>query len=280
MFRLEKQLKMPRTKQRKAVKQTGHEQFLRDFNRLMQLKMHNVAIDFKGLEMKFDASIDAALACYPTEIQNMTLGELLIPDATPVKENIPPKTSGMQRQSTMSKTKVMKSINSRESKNQKRVTAASDDGYQSECPSQASKHTSLSITQKSKKRSRSNSQDRKSKLKVRATMQKSHKDVQKTPSTKTSNTFVITPKIKLNSAINVLRKPKDGEMVFSTSGSPLLVSTTISDRTANINVPLMNGNIVSLLPFNETSFSENFNVDEETKHQLKILQSHLAKVLN
>lgn len=271
---------MPRTKQRKIAKQTGHEQFLRDFNRLMQLRMHNINIDFKGLEMKFDASMDAALACYPPEIQNMTLGELLAPDVTPRKENIPPKTPGVQRQSTRSNMKITKSANPRESKNQKRVTVASDDGYQSECASQASKHTSTSITQKSKKRSRSASQDRKSKLNLRTTMQKPYKEVQKTPTTKPTNTFVITPKIKLNSAINVLRKPKDGEMVFSTQGSPLLVSTTISDKTANINVPLRNGNVVSLLPFNETSLSENFNVDEETLHQLKILQSHLAKVLN
>lgn len=270
---------MPRTKQRKTVKQTGHEQFLRDFNRLVQLRMHNIAIDFKGLEMKFDASTDAALACYPTEIQNMTLGELLTPDVTPKKENIPPKTPGLQRQSTRSNMKGMRSTNARESKNQKRVTAASDDGYQSECTSQASKHTSVSVAQKSKKRSRSISQDRKSKLNIRTTLQKPIKDVPKTPTTKPTNAFVITPKIKLNSACNVLRKPKDGEMVFSTQGSPLLVSTTISDRTANINVPLRNGNIVSLLPFNETSLSENLFVDEETRNQLKILQSHLEKVL-
>lgn len=146
--------------------------------------------------------------------------------------------------------------------------------------------TVRSSSQDTVKRERSVSRDRNSKLVtsniVNSSQKKTKKDLMKTPTSKQpQNSFVITPKIKLNSAMNVLRKPKDGEMVFSTSGSPLLVSTTVNDRTANINVPLRNGNVVSLLPFHETSLTDdNLYLDEETRNQLQILQSHLSKVLD
>lgn len=264
---------MPRTKQRK-VKRTssGYEQTLRDFNRLMQLRIHKMELEFKSLENKFDASIQVALTRYPSEIQNMTLQELLRVEETPKKENLPPKTPKMVKDSSKKSTmKVQKSTNP------KRVTAASDDGYQSESTaSQASKMTTGTTS-----RSRSISRDRtKQKSQLLASTQKTmRKDLLKTPDHKTSNSFVITPKVKLNSAINVLRKPKDGEMVFSTQGSPLLVSTTVNDKTANINVPLRNGTVVSMLPFNETSLTEEIHLDDDTRNQLRILQSHLNKVL-
>ncbi|XP_011506301.1 PREDICTED: borealin-like [Ceratosolen solmsi marchali] len=274
---------MPRTKQRK-VKRTsaGYEQISRDFNRLVQLKIHKLELDFKGLEQKFDASMQLALSRYPTEIQNLTLRELLTIDDSPKKENIPPKTPRITKESKKSSFKPLRSTNP------KRVTAVSDDGYQSESTvSQASKmnvkpkRRSRSASQdKTKERLRSLSRDRKSKLNVASALKTIKKDNMKTPSSKPMHSFVITPKVRLNSAINVLRKPKDGEMVFSTQGSPLLVSTTVNDRTANINVPLKNGNIVSLLPFNETSLMDNLHLDDETKHQLKILHSHLTKVLD
>ncbi|XP_058801646.1 uncharacterized protein LOC131670232 [Phymastichus coffea] len=264
---------MPRTKQKRSKRSSaGYEQMLRDFNRLMQLRIHKVELDFKALEQKFDASIQLALTRYPPEIQNMTLRELLTVEETPKKENLPPKTPRIVKDSSKKNSmKLQKSINP------KRVTAASDDGYISESTaSQASK-----MTLGSTHRSRSVSRDRaKQKSQLLATAQKTtKKDLLKTPDTKTSNLFVITPKVKMNSAVNVLRKPKDGEMVFSTEGSPLLVSTTVNDKTANINVPLRNGTIISLLPFNETSLTEDIRLDDETKHQLRILQSHLNKVL-
>jgi borealin len=274
---------MPRTKQRKVKRtSTGYEQIVRDFNRLVQLKIHKAEFDLKALLQKFNASLQMALNQYPTEIQNLTLAELLKIDESPKKENIPPKTPRFTKESKKSSFKPPKSTNP------KRVTAASDDGYQSESTvSQASKmnirpkRRSRSVSQeKTKERLRSLSRDRKSKLNVNSAVKTVKKDTMKTPSSKPINNFVITPKVRLNSAINVLRKPKDGEMVFSTQGSPLLVSTTVNDRTANINVPLKNGNIVSLLPFNETSLMDNLYLDDETKHQLKILHSHLTKVLD
>lgn len=273
---------MPRTKQRKAGKRhsTGCDQVIRDFNRLIQLRIHKTELDFKNLEQKFDTSMQCVLKRFPTEIQNMTLRELFTIDASPVKENLPPKTPKLPKTTKKASMKPQTSTNS------KRVTAASDDGYQSEsAASQASKLTARANQRsrstsrnQTKERKRSMSRDRQSKLNITSAQKK--KDLMKTPSNKTNNDFVITPKIRLNSAMNVLRKPKDGEMVFSTQGSPLMVSTTVSDRTANINVPLRNGHIVSLLPFNETSLTDNLFLDDETKHQLKILQSHLSKVLD
>ena len=274
---------MPRTKQRRVKRNsTGYEQFIRDFNRLVQLRISKIELDCKGLEEKFETTMQVAFSRYPTEIQNMTLRELMTVEESPKKENLPPKTPRVPRTVQKSSMKPPRSTNP------KRVTAASDDGYQSESTtSQASKVTTgvkrrsrSSSQDKPKERTRSISRDRNSRLTASQAQKKGSKELMKTPTTKTQNTFVITPKIRLNSAVNVLRKPKDGEMVFSTQGSPLLVSTTVNDRTANINVPLRNGNIVSLLPFNETSLSDNLHLDDETKHQLKILQSHLAKVLN
>lgn len=272
---------MPRTKPRKLKRNsTGCDQFIRDFNRLIQLKIHKVELDIKARQQKYETLMQVSLNRFPVEIQNLTLRELLKKDESPRKENIPPKTPRLTKGSKKSSLKSVRSTNV------KRVTAASDDGYQSESTSQAKvnigiKRRSRSISHdKTKERFRSVSRDRKSKLNVTSTLKTIKKDIMKTPTCKPVNNFVITPKIRLNSAINILRKPKDGEMVFSTQGSPLLVSTTVNDRTANINVPLKNGNIVSLLPFNETSLTDNLYLDDETKLQLKILHSHLTKVLN
>ncbi|KAL7303678.1 hypothetical protein TKK_0003821 [Trichogramma kaykai] len=306
---------MPRTKQRKVKRQSaGTEQIMRDFNRLVQLQIQKEEIEAKTRIKNFVSKVAVTLNRWPTEIQNLTLRELLRVDKTPEKENLPSKTPRIPPSNTkksMVANKTSKSIassasnaSSKISAAGKRVTATSDDGYQSESmTSQASKlmnnmtrttARTRSSSQDKAAKSRSISQDRKSKRNPSMMMKdgqnqaevqgsavkKTRKELMKTPQSKPMNNFVITPKIRLNSAINVLRKPKDGEMVFSTQGSPLLVSTTVNDRTANINVPLRNGNIISLLPFNETSLTDNLHLDDETKHQLKILQSHLSKVLD
>ncbi|KAJ8680422.1 hypothetical protein QAD02_016209 [Eretmocerus hayati] len=290
---------MPRTKQKKAKRTSlGAEQIMRDFSKLIQLRVNRMELDFKALEQRYEASLQMALNRYPVEIQNVTIDELLTIQKTPKKENIPPKTPKLPRDSRNTSMKPLQSAKP------KRVTTVSDDGYQSESAgSQASKATATtkrrsrsssqnrpqsriqSLSQDAKlklSRSQSVSRDPRSKLNPASALHKKYdKESMRTPTNKApSSSFVITPKVKLNSAMNVLRKPKEGEMVFSTQGSPLLVSTTVNGRTANINVPLRDGKVVSLLPFHETSLSENLNLDEETKHQLKILQSHLAKVLD
>lgn len=245
---------MPRTKQKRGQSK-AHESFLRDFNRLMQLKIRGLENDFRTMDQKFETFVEATMVRYPKEIQTMTLGELLTFDETPKKKAVQ-ETPRSHRRLPRSAVKTKRSL-------------SSDGGYQSQKSSASDQYKGQV------KRSRSSSQNRKPKLPAVQSLRKG----MRTPNVKTNNSFVITPKIKLNSAMNVLRKPKDGEMVFSTQGSPLLVSTTVSNHTANVNVPMKNGHVVSLLPFNESSLTDNIHLDEDTRKQLRILQSHLSKVL-
>ena len=90
---------------------------------------------------------------------------------------------------------------------------------------------------------------------------------------------VVTPKVKPNTPMNILRRPKDGEMVLSMQGSPLLVSSIVQERTANINVPLSNGNVISLLPNAGLRLSHMPALDHETMEQLKTLKGHIDMVL-
>lgn len=90
---------------------------------------------------------------------------------------------------------------------------------------------------------------------------------------------VVTPKVKPNTPLNVLRRPRQGEMVLSMQGSPLLVSAVVEEKTANINVPLSNGNVMSLLPQEGLRMSNIPPLDPETMHQLETLKKHIEKVI-
>jgi len=91
---------------------------------------------------------------------------------------------------------------------------------------------------------------------------------------------VVTPKVKPNTPLNVLRRPRQGEMVLSMQGSPLLVSAVVEEKTANINVPLSNGNVMSLLPQEGLRMSNIPPLDPETMHQLETLKNHIEKVIS
>lgn len=96
-----------------------------------------------------------------------------------------------------------------------------------------------------------------------------------------ANTYnVVTPKVKPNTPLNVLRRPRQGEMVLSMQGSPLLVSAVVEEKTANINVPLSNGNVMSLLPQEGLRMSNIPPLDPETMQQLKTLKNHIEKVIS
>ncbi|XP_014203548.1 borealin [Copidosoma floridanum] len=268
---------MPRTKQRRAGRGNGTdiEEVIRNCNRLIQLKIHQLEVEHKSRQEKFDMMIEMALNRFPTEIQTMTLDELMTFEPSPQKENLHPKTPGTVAKSS---SRLPKSTVKRNGT--KRTTVTSDDGYQSEPMTNGQSKLGPSEAKKQRRSRSTQSRDKLTKPSIRTPSQsKRQLDMLKTPQNKPTNSFTITPKIKFNSAVNVLRRPKNGEMVFSTQGSPLLVSTTVSERTANVNVPLRNGDIVSLLPFN-ASLSENLVLDEETRHQLKVLKSHLEKVIN
>ncbi|KAK0166714.1 hypothetical protein PV327_004204 [Microctonus hyperodae] len=106
-----------------------------------------------------------------------------------------------------------------------------------------------------------------------------NKMVTPAPSRQNNEYSLVTPKVKPNTPLNVLRRPREGEMALSMQGSPLFVSAIHPDRTANINVPLTNGNIISLLPNDGLRLSHIPKLDEETMRQLKTLKGHIEKVI-
>ncbi|XP_030754084.1 borealin-like [Sitophilus oryzae] len=88
----------------------------------------------------------------------------------------------------------------------------------------------------------------------------------------------ITPKCKPNTPQVFLRRPKIGEMAWSNQGSPLLIGPAAPESTANVNIPLSDGNLVSLLPQKGIRMSQIPDVDTQTIHQLQILRDNLIKV--
>ncbi|XP_030756345.1 borealin-like isoform X1 [Sitophilus oryzae] len=103
----------------------------------------------------------------------------------------------------------------------------------------------------------------------------------KTPANKQPipcNSGTITPKCKPNTPQVFLRRPKIGEVAWSNQGSPLLIGPVAPESTANVNIPLSNGNLVSLLPQKGIRMSQIPDVDAQTIHELKILRDNLIKV--
>lgn len=90
----------------------------------------------------------------------------------------------------------------------------------------------------------------------------------------------ITPKCKPNSAQILMRRPKKGEIALSFKGSPLLVNGIAEDITANINIPLDDGSMLSLLPQRGLRMSQIPPLDSEMLRQLETLHQHIDMVLN
>lgn len=53
----------------------------------------------------------------------------------------------------------------------------------------------------------------------------------------------VTPKVNMNEPISVMRRPNQGEVALSMTGSPLMVSSVSRDDMATVSVPLANGNV-------------------------------------
>lgn len=60
----------------------------------------------------------------------------------------------------------------------------------------------------------------------------------------------VTPKVNMNEPISMMRRPNQGEVALSMTGSPLMVSAVSRDDMATISVPLANGNVrnISIYP--------------------------------
>ncbi|CAG2064270.1 unnamed protein product [Timema podura] len=91
---------------------------------------------------------------------------------------------------------------------------------------------------------------------------------------------VVTPKVQANASSTLLRYPRQGEMAISMSGSPLLVTSIINDRTANVSVPLLDGRVISILPQPNLQPYEVPEMSEETEGHLETLKMNINTLLN
>ncbi|XP_076632909.1 uncharacterized protein LOC143347552 [Colletes latitarsis] len=286
---------MPRTKNARRPKNEQpymeeSDLLIQDFKRKAHLRILKMEEEAKMGIKSFETFVDVTLSRLPSEIRNMTLGELLDIDIDNRKKICNDALLSVDdcllpSVSTLKKGK----------RTTKRITAVSDDGYVTEDivtthASRTQKGTILSTT----RRTRSSSRNNKMKLSEinDGTVKKPKKeyvkksmnvDKFKTPANlKLENNAydLVTPKVKPNTPLNILRRPREGEMVLSMQGSPLLVSTDIQKNIANVNVPLSNGNIISLLPKDGLRMSQIPALDSETMQQLKTLKSHIEKVIS
>lgn len=53
----------------------------------------------------------------------------------------------------------------------------------------------------------------------------------------------VTPKVNMDEPITMMRRPNQGELALSMTGSPLMISSVSRDDMATVSVPLANGNV-------------------------------------
>ena len=285
---------MPRTKNVRKSKQEQKsteesDLLVKDFERQAHLRILKMEAEAKMAIKSLETFVDVTLARLPPEIRQMTLCEVLSYEDDNQKEN---HVSSSVDDCFLS----LASATLKGKKNAKRITAASDDGYVTEGvagtrPSRASKKV---VEPTTNRRTRSTSRNSRMKLtEISLVTVKKNKrergkesikaDTFKTPALLKPSRHeygLVTPKIKPNTPLNVLRRPRQGEMALSMQGSPLLVSAVIQEDTANINVPLRNGNVISLLPNDGLRMSNIPTLDPETMRQLETLKSHIEKVIS
>ena len=270
---------------------------VKDFERQAHLRILKMEAEAKMAIKSLETFVDVTLARLPPEIRQMTIGEILSYEEDDQKENCNQVSSSVDDCFLPLASATLKG-----KKNAKRITAASDDGYVTEGVAGAGTGTGTRPSRASKKivepttnrRTRSTSRNSKMKLTeiclvtVKKNKRERGKESMKADTFKTPALLkpsrheygLVTPKIKPNTPLNVLRRPRQGEMVLSMQGSPLLVSTVIQEDTANINVPLRNGNVISLLPNDGLRMSNIPTLDPETMRQLETLKSHIEKVIS
>ncbi|XP_014470696.1 PREDICTED: borealin [Dinoponera quadriceps] len=290
---------MPRTKYTRKPRndsQGDHDMKLRTFERHVQKSILKLEQDAQADIRGFETFVDMTISRLPSEIRRMTLGEVLALENDDLKENCDEVfSSGMNCMRPPAVPHARNTIRTAV----KRATAASDDGYATEGGTSVDSTSRATRAQMSAPMSRkTRNSTRTSKVKfseinqetVRKTRARSKDhlnmpivkvDVFKTPAIpKPMNMYdVVTPKIKPNTPLNVLRRPRQGEMVLSMQGSPLLVSAVVEEKTANVNVPLSDGNMMSLLPQEGLRISNIPSLDAETKHQLQTLKKHIEQVI-
>lgn len=291
---------MPRTKYTRKPKATSetdeeYDMMMNTFDKHVQMRVAKLERDAQAEIKSFETFVDLTVSRLPAEIRRMTLSEILAWQSDSEKENLDDDAISSSTKDSMKPPAAMPKLKSKT----KRATTTSDDGYATEGAISSVSNTSRagrSHAQVPTTTRRTRSATRASRAKLSEINEKilakpgskdrlnvpSRTDIFKTPAIpkSTANTYdIVTPKIKPNTPLNVLRRPRQGEMVLSMQGSPLLVSAVVEEKTANINVPLANGNVISLLPQEGLRMSNIPQLDPETMHQLETLKNHIEKVI-
>ncbi|KYM76897.1 Borealin [Atta colombica] len=275
---------MPRTKRNKATSNSMKERdaAVKTFEKRTQLSIAKMERDAMADLKTYVTCIDVIISRLPKDIRQMKLGELIDRhDHDNEKENFNDEVSSSVKDLHMQPPAIPKV---RKGKATKR-TAASDDGYATGGTSVGStSRVAKALTKATPaKRTRSTRASRAKLSEINQTMKSLLSSNFQTPAMlkPVNNVYnVVTPKVKPNTPLNVLRRPRQGEMVLSMQGSPLLVSAVVEEKTANINVPLSNGNVMSLLPQEGLRMSNIPPLDPETMHQLETLKNHIEKVIS
>ncbi|VVC42156.1 Cell division protein borealin [Cinara cedri] len=87
----------------------------------------------------------------------------------------------------------------------------------------------------------------------------------------------ITPKVNMNEPISMMRRPNQGEVAYSVTGSPVMVSSITRDDMATVCVPLANGNVLSILP--RAGGTMDISLNDQTKHELLLLKGNIEVLL-
>lgn len=70
-----------------------------------------------------------------------------------------------------------------------------------------------------------------------------------------------------------------GEVALSMQGSPLLTAPVVTDQTANINIPLVDGTLLSLQAQRGLRKSQIPDLDPDVKRQLELLRENLNLII-
>ncbi|XP_049295136.1 borealin-like isoform X2 [Anopheles funestus] len=91
---------------------------------------------------------------------------------------------------------------------------------------------------------------------------------------------VITPKVQPYAALAMMRHAKQGESVFSITGSPV-VTANMLEASANVNIPVLNG-MLAIRPTELDVVDESLlrKIDPNVLLELKQLQTNLDKIMS
>ncbi|CAB3229326.1 unnamed protein product [Arctia plantaginis] len=268
---------MPRTKRpvKKQEKTNEDDEALKKFNKLVSDQKNKIDsrahMELRNIELAFKILLGSISNVY----LNKTIGQL----KTELHLKEAPSTRRTRHSSR---------------------SASHDDGYLTENSSQSSggnvKKSRLvppSSTRSTTTARRSRSADASCRKLPPSTASKTvqrrrSRSVYRTPAyNKNSNVIypAITPKVTPHTPLTVLRQPRQGEMVVSMSGSPVMVPSCYTmqpDEMANCNILLQDGTMLSLQPkqLRQSQAYIPFSLmDSNVLNQLKTLKDNLDKVV-